>query len=133
MGLRPALDRRGRTADSCRPLQDGLGRQSVTPPAAALAVLAVTIALVALEAGLACPLALHGSAGDDKGVGSQRDRGQDPQRGRWVRVRRAYPHAHRTPVLYSRNQSRTNRALFKKKGKDGAGQLAELLYMSLEW
>jgi hypothetical protein len=40
---------------------------------------------------------------------------------------------HRTPVLYSRNQSRTNIALCKEKGKEGAGQLAELLNMILEW
>jgi hypothetical protein len=37
-----------------------------------------------------------------------------------------------TPVLYSRNQSRTNIALLKEKGKKGTGQLAELLYMILE-
>jgi hypothetical protein len=40
--------------------------------------------------------------------------------------------AHRTPVLYSRNQSRTNIALCKEKGKEGAGQLAELLIMTLQ-
>ena len=39
--------------------------------------------------------------------------------------------AHRTPVLYSRNQSRTNIALCKEKGKEGVGQLAELLIMTL--
>ena len=40
---------------------------------------------------------------------------------------------HRTPPLYERNQSRTNIALSKENGKEGAGQLAELLYVSLIW
>ena len=37
--------------------------------------------------------------------------------------RRAYPLAHRTPVLYSRNQSRTNIALQKKMDRRGRDSL----------
>jgi len=44
---------------------------------------------------------------------------------------RSYRLARRTPVLYSRNQSRTNIALSKEMNK-GGGQLAELIYMILE-
>jgi hypothetical protein len=69
-----------------------------------------------------------GSSGDGRGM----DRGMA-----LGRIRRDLGHrpcrlAHRTPVLYSRNQSRTNIALCKEKGTEGAGQLAELLIMTLQ-
>jgi len=43
---------------------------------------------------------------------------------------RPYRLAHRTPVLYSRNQSRTNIVPCKEKREEGRGKLAELLKMS---
>jgi hypothetical protein len=45
---------------------------------------------------------------------------------------RPYRLAHRTPVLYSRNQSRTNIVPCKEKREKGAGKLAELLIMVLK-
>ncbi len=45
---------------------------------------------------------------------------------------RPYRLAHRTPVLYSRNQSRTNIVPCKEKGEKETGKLAELLIMVLE-
>jgi len=46
--------------------------------------------------------------------------------------RRPYRLVHRTPVLYSRNQSRTNIVPCKEMTEEGRGKLAELLYMILE-
>ena len=67
-------------------------------------------------------------------AGIERDMDQAQWRScRWGLDHRACRHAHRTPVLYSRNQSRTNIALLQNHGKEGAGQLAELLIMSLKW
>jgi len=43
---------------------------------------------------------------------------------------RPYRLVHRTPVLYSRNQSRTNIVPCKEKREEGRGKLAELLKMS---
>jgi len=43
---------------------------------------------------------------------------------------RPYRLVRRTPVLYSRNQSRTNIVPFKEKREEGRGKLAELLKMS---
>jgi len=68
------------------------------------------------------------SSGDDGGM----DRDMVLDRIRMDLGHRPYRLAHRTPVLYSRNQSRTNIALCKEKGKEGAGQLAELLIMTLQ-
>jgi len=66
------------------------------------------------------------------GTYSDMDRGQARRVDRWDLDRRSCRLVHRTPVLYSRNQSRTNIALSKENGKEGAGQLAELIYMILE-
>ena len=69
-----------------------------------------------------------GSSGAAKGM----VRGKDLGRIRMDLGHRPCRLAHRTPVLYSRNQSRTNIVLCKEKGKEGAGQLAELLIMTLQ-
>ena len=84
------------------------------------------IASAVLGIDLAFPLYVHGSTAAGRWVN------RDPQSVRWGPSRRACPHARRTPALYSRNQPRTNRALYKRKGKGGAGQLTELLYVSLK-
>jgi len=46
--------------------------------------------------------------------------------------RRPCRFAHRTPALYSRIKPRTNKVPQNNKGKEGAGQLAELLKMILK-
>jgi len=89
----------------------------------------VRIVSAAMEDGLPSPSDVAGQL--EAGIGTDR------VRARWQNCRsgldrRAYRHAHRTPVLYSRNQSRTNIALYDKPGEVGAGQLAELLIMSLK-
>ena len=68
-----------------------------------------------------------------KAVGDGRfaDRDRVPRRGRRRFRRRAYRHAHRTPVLYSRNQSRTNRALFNIR-KGGGGTACRVAQYELE-
>lgn len=71
---------------------------------AALAASAAWNASAALVAGPAYPWVIAGG-------GRVADRDRDRRRDRWGVRRRACRHAHRTPVLYSRNQSRTNRAL----------------------
>ena len=59
---------------------------------------------------LACRLAIAGSEGE-VALGMSVGKGRGLQSHRQDFRRQAYPHAHRTPVLYSRNQSRTNRVL----------------------
>jgi len=81
----------------------------------------------------ACPAAVELTNGRmivDPAVG-----GRDPGRpsGRSHPDRQACSTACCIPVLQEPSQSRTNRALYIKKGKEGAGQLAELLHMSLVW
>lgn len=62
-------------------------------------------------------------------VGSVRGRGRARlRRG----LHRPYRLAHRTPVLYSRNQSRTNIVPCKEKREEGRGKLAELLIVILK-
>jgi len=83
---------------------------------------------VSLEAALGGPF-----AAGRVGVGPVewvRDTGQ-------ARLRRGLGHrpyrlGRRTPVLYSRNQSRTNIVPYKEKRGEGRGKLAELLIMVLE-
>jgi hypothetical protein len=67
------------------------------------------------------------------GVGAVESvRGTGPARLRQDLGHRPYRLAHRTPVLYSRNQSRTNIVPCKEKGEKGRGKLAELLIMVLK-
>ncbi len=77
----------------------------------ASAAFAAWVAFAVLVAGPAYPWIMAGEAKEAVG-GSFADRDRDPRRDRWGFRHRACRHAHRTPVLYSRNQSRTNRALF---------------------
>ena len=65
-------------------------------------------------------------------VGSGGDRALAHLIDRWDLDRQPYLLGRRTPVLYSRNQSRTNIALsYIRKFKE-TGQLAELIYVILE-
>ena len=68
------------------------------------------VALAALVGVLACPSA---AAGLEEEAGGRIVVGMAPGRpnDHWDLDRQACRHAHRTPVLYSRNQSRTNIAL----------------------
>ena len=77
------------------------------------------VASAVLVAGLAYPWIFAG-AGRGAAGGRFADRDRGPRRDRWDSRRRAYRYARRTPVLYSRNQSRTNRALLSKerRGRD---------------
>ena len=59
---------------------------------------------------LACPWVIAGS-GEESALGMPVGRARGLQSHRQDFRRQAYPRAHRTPVLYSRNQSRTNRVL----------------------
>lgn len=85
----------------------------------ASAASAAWVASAALAADLGYPLGFV-VWGEDAAGGMFADRGRDQRRDHWGSRRRAYRHAHRTPVLYSRNQSRTNRALLTVwKGRGG--------------
>lgn len=98
----------------------------------AWAASAAWIASAALVGDPAYPWIL---AGVEKEAGGERSADMDrvPRRDRWGFRRRAYRHAHRTPVLYSRNQSRTNRALFNgRKGGGGTACRAALYELEME-
>lgn len=99
----------GRTAGSFHPLQGDLNQASAILLEGALAAGVVRIALLVLEAGPACRDDALGVSSVGKAAGIVRDRSSWDFR--LALVRRACLHARRTPVLYSRNQPRTNRAL----------------------
>lgn len=114
--LRLGWDRKGRSQAASLGTLDCLDPWLVRSAVAALVALvawaasAAWVASAALVAGPAYPWVLAGG-GKEAAGGRSAGRGRDPRRDRWGFRRRACRHAHRTPVLYSRNQSRTNRAL----------------------
>jgi len=91
---------------------------------------AASIAYDASAVDLACPSVVAGS-GEEAVEGMSAGKARGLRNHRQDSRRQAYPHAHRTPVLYSRNQSRTNRALYEKR-KGGGGAACRVALCELE-
>ena len=84
-----------------------------------------------MVAGPAYPWVMAGAGKEAGGGGRFADRDRGPRRDRWGFRRRSCRYAHRTPVLYSRNQSRTNRALLVVR-KGGGGTACRVALYELE-
>ncbi len=85
----------------------------------ALTALLSSVASAASAAALACLTVVAADLGEEAAVEMivGMDRGLRSRHQGYRR--RAYRHAHRIPVLYSQNQSRTNRALLRQMERRG--------------